>query len=81
MNVKNCVLHRKKNLPAGMRDKYQNLVLVTPQVKNLISLEGAEPEIYRKAMEKLKLDKKALEKLNRLRRFRNREQIAMSVIC
>ncbi|GAA0249353.1 hypothetical protein GCM10008922_07390 [Faecalicatena contorta] len=81
LNVKNCVLHRKKNLPAGMRDKYQNLVLVTPQVKNLISLEGAEPEIYRKAMEKLKLDKKALEKLNRLRRFRNREQIAMSVIC
>ena len=47
----------------------------------MISLEGAEPEIYRKAMEKLKLDKKALEKLNRLRRFRNREQIAMSVIC
>nr|WP_330396573.1 reverse transcriptase domain-containing protein [Blautia pseudococcoides] len=81
LDVKNCVLHRKRNLPAGMRDKYQNLVLVIPQVKNLISLEGAEPEIYRKAVEKLKLDKKALEKLNRLRRFRNREQIAMSVIC
>lgn len=69
LNVKNCVLHRKKNLPAGMSDKYQNLVLVTPQVENLISLEGAEPETYRKAVEKLKLDNKAVEKLNRLRRI------------
>jgi RNA-directed DNA polymerase len=64
-----------------MRDKYQNLVLVTPQVENLISLEETEPGIYRKAVKKLKLDNKALEKLNRLRKFRNREQIAMSVIC
>ena len=71
--------HHKVPKYLGGTDKYQNLVIVSQDVHRLI--HATNPTVIRKYLEKLNLDRKQLNKLNKLRSLAHVESCECFASC
>jgi hypothetical protein len=78
LTIGNMECHHKKPKAIGGTDEYKNLVWLSADVHKLI--HATQPETIKKYMEMLKLDKKALEKVNSLRLSAENLEIVIDTI-
>jgi len=71
LDIGNIHCHHKRPKHLGGLDEYKNLVIVSENVHRLI--HTTNPETIRKYLQKLNLDAKQLQKLNKLRSLANVE--------
>lgn len=73
LNIAEIHCHHKVPKHSGGKDNYQNLVLILPEVHKLI--HASRESTIKKYMEVLKLDRKQMEKVNKLREKAGQKEI------
>ena len=79
LEIGNIHCHHKIPKHLGGTDKYQNLVIVSQDVHRLI--HATNPTVIRKYLDRLNLDRKRLEKLNKLRSLAHVESCECFATC